>query len=149
MDGLSAVSLAGNLAQFLEYGIRIVRTTREIATSRLGISEEVAEVQLILNDLDATISLIKDPSYLGNDDKRDDETLRELVQSCLSLAPKIESIIQSLQLQRKGTSRPRQAWSAVRKAALTLYKKGEIDQLSNRLFSLRTQISAHMVILIE
>lgn len=149
MDGLSAVSLAGNVAQFLEYGVRLVRTTREIATSTLGISQEVAELELILNDLDATMTLLKGPDNLGNNDHHSDETLRDLVENCHSLIPNITRIIERLQLKKNGGSRPRQAYGAIRKAAQTLYKKGEMDQLSNRLFSLRSQISAHMILLIE
>lgn len=147
MDGLSAVSLAGNVAQFLEYGIRLVTTASDIAKSARGVSSEVSEMEAILSNLNHTLSAVK----TDHADNRHDETLRKLVDNCLELSLQLTSIIRSLQLDSTGSRLPGQTldFKTLRKAAQTLYRKGDMDQLSTRLFSLRSQISAHMIILIE
>ncbi|KAL1870896.1 hypothetical protein Daus18300_004985 [Diaporthe australafricana] len=145
MDGFSAVSLAGNVAQFVEYGIRIIRKTQEIAKSTQGVSKEVEELKTIVDDIDPTLRSIKNRSN-SDDNFDDDDSLQRLVEKCLDLSPKVSDILESLRLKDSHGPRPVQA---LRKAAQTLHKKGEMDQLSTRLFSLRSQISAHLIVLIE
>lgn len=148
MDGLSAIGLASNVAQFLEYGIRIVRTTQEIATSKKGASAEVAALETIIVDVDITLKSIRDPGAIDEGQGRTDETLKRLVQECLDLCPHITRITEKLHL-KKGESRVKQPLESLRLAALTLCKKSEMDQLSERLSNLRAHVSAHLIVLIE
>lgn len=149
MDGLSAVSLAGNVAQFLEYGIRIARTTQEIARSRQGVSKKVAEVKTILGSIEKSMKSVKDPGGFGDGDDQSEETLRVLVQSCVELCPEITRIVECLRLKDNTGATPVQALRILRKAAQTLSQNSELDKLTNRLFNLRSQVSAHLIILIE
>lgn len=112
-------------------------------------SDKVAEVKMILESFEKSMKSVKDSGRFEDVDDQNEETLRVLVQSCLELCPDITRIAENLQLKDNTGAFPSQMLRTLQKAAQTLYQDGKLEQLSKRLCNLRSQVLAHLIVLIE
>ncbi|KUI65502.1 hypothetical protein VM1G_01186 [Cytospora mali] len=145
MEVLAAISLAGNVAQFLGYGISTVRLASQIMRSVTGTSKHLTELEIISTDITATLEAIQKERQSSSGLERD-EVLHELVEQCLDLSREIINLINGLKVKKN--ARPR-IMEGTYKVGLTVYKKKELEHLSGRLFDLRTQVTSHLIVLIE
>lgn len=143
MEALAAVSLASNLAQFLEYAIRAARLAFQItgdtkSGQKEGINDMVQEVRQSMRSLEELNNNNPNPNY--------DDTLQSLVADCLDLATEMNNVLTYLEEKGKGT------WKLVeglQKTGYIIYKGRDLQRLSEQLFKLRSKVSGHLIVLIE
>ncbi|KAL1871076.1 hypothetical protein Daus18300_004821 [Diaporthe australafricana] len=143
MEALAAVSLASNVAQFLEYAIKAARLAFQIAGDakpgqKSDIDETIQEVRQSLHLLEE----IKDqtPGIVH------DGALQSLVANCLDVATEVKGVLDNLGEKGKGT------WKLVeglQKTGYLIYKGKDLQRLSERLFKMRSEVSAHLIVLIK
>lgn len=143
MEALAAVSLAGTVAQFLEYAISAAR----LAFQLVGDAEPGKRRDILETVEDARESL----QILEDKEKHDarsmnDLVLEGLVTKSLKVAVEIKIILDTLEMKGKGTWR---LLEGLNKTAYLIYKGKDLERLSERLFRLRSEVSAHLIILIE
>lgn len=143
MEALAAVSLAGNVAQFLEYAINAARLAFQITGNAKP--EQIRSIQKTIRQVRDSLGLLEETK----DDvakQTENEVLQSLVTDCLKVATEMKTIIDNLEDKGKGT------WEIVeglQKAGYLIYKGKDLQRLSERLFKLRSEVSAHLIVLIE
>lgn len=145
MEALAAVGLASNVAQFLEHGINAVRLASQIMKSATGTSEQAARLNEVASDITGILTAIKTDRWKASDHAKD-EVLDRLVEKCLELSREVIDMTDGLKMQTNG--RPRIIEGAYR-VGLTMYKRKDLEQLSGQLLSMRTQVTSHLIVLIE
>ncbi|KAK5626750.1 hypothetical protein RRF57_002465 [Xylaria bambusicola] len=139
MDGIAAIGLTANILQFVDYGARIVRHATEIYRSDDGKPLENGELEDALIDLEWMGQKLKSNEKHASSANMG---LIKLTEACLALSNELKSILRDLKFKR---TRYRAFWSFVQ--ALRIDRKIlDIRELESRIFKLRDQICAHMII---
>ncbi|KAI0505754.1 hypothetical protein F5B22DRAFT_496145 [Xylaria bambusicola] len=145
MEALAAVALAGNVAQFLEYAIILVTRIPEILNSPNHTFMETNELETIVLDVQQSFCSISISNPKAQDGAASDKTLDGLTKRCLAVSDEIMTITNSLQVNTSGIT----IIQAIEMVSRTLLKSSKLKQLSERLYDLRGQVSAHLIILIR
>lgn len=145
MEALTAVGVASNVVQFLELGISVVRLAFQITGSATGTTKHMTELEVVASDITKTLKAIKSDSHKAGNHPTDD-ILQGLVKRCLKLSEEIIDMINDLKVQHEGRLR---IVEGIYKAGLTIYKRKDLERLSGQLLDLRTQVTSHLIVLIE
>ncbi|KAI3327824.1 hypothetical protein HD806DRAFT_335790 [Xylariaceae sp. AK1471] len=145
MEALAAVALAGNVAQFLEFSITAVSKTAELLRSADGTLKEMAEVKHIVDAVKQSFESIRAPNDMHGNGVGLDKTLKTLTENCLAVSDEIMAIVDGLKLKDPGAG----IMQGAAKVTKSLSKKSKLKELSERLYALRDQVSAHLIILIR
>ncbi|KAK7914010.1 hypothetical protein PG985_011713 [Apiospora marii] len=140
MEALAAVSLAGNILQFVDSTKKLLSTTRQI--SDLGAKEETIELQTLTRDLQSWVKRVTPPDVKEGANLRDEEkSIRSLGAQCNELASQLLDVLAKLQVKRDGGLRHVES---LYKALLTEWKKDEIATLQTRLDRIGNCIQRHL-----
>ncbi|KAL4799962.1 hypothetical protein BDV19DRAFT_354101 [Aspergillus venezuelensis] len=140
MDPLSAIGLASNILQFIEFGTEICVTIHEVATSATGLTQENEHIQMAVKDLSvATDGLAT--SVKGN--SRHEAELTQLAGSCKTLSDELMGILSKLKT-KKGDG----LLGSVRIAWKSTTKKNKIASIKARLADYRAQLIFRLNILL-
>lgn len=114
LDPLTAVSLAGTLIQFVDFGSKLISRTQELCrsvNSSLPVNEELDLVIQTLLKLVAKLQRPQNSDLLAEFDADDYQSLVELCSSCVQVAEVIISKLESLKIK----GRPRK-WRSLQQA---------------------------------
>ncbi|KAM0801408.1 hypothetical protein BDR22DRAFT_170963 [Usnea florida] len=144
MDPLSAISLAGNIAQFLSYATKLVSKGHALYKSSEGALTENLDLEVIANNLTDINSRViqsynRTPSTATNL-FLDHQSLKSIAESCDNVAKQLLDILQKLKVQ--GSHR---TWKSVRQAFKSVWSKAHIDDLRGRMEGYREQMIFHLV----
>ncbi|KAE8375567.1 hypothetical protein BDV26DRAFT_294952 [Aspergillus bertholletiae] len=136
MDPLTIIGLAASIAQFLDIGFRLIQGAKEIHDSTRGISQEVAELQLVVEDIknlnrDLTTSQTEQPL------SKNDLAIRALAEQCDSLADALLTQLRPLSLRPEASYRMVESF----RVSMTHYmRRKEILRLWERLSLVESQL---------
>ncbi|KAF2175805.1 hypothetical protein K469DRAFT_609495 [Zopfia rhizophila CBS 207.26] len=102
MEPLSAVSLTGNILQFIHSTRQLVSTTREIFDA--GRKSEHLELEIITRDLQDLADHITIPTSSATDKDNNKKSLLSLRIKCKSIATELLIVLQRLRL-REGSNK--------------------------------------------
>ncbi|KAK3377282.1 hypothetical protein B0T24DRAFT_666047 [Lasiosphaeria ovina] len=134
-DPLSAISLAGSIIQFVEFGTKLVSNSIEIYNSTSGSIQEHKELEMMAKNLEQQILIIKNtPTAI------EDEAMSEMLDGCKSLSKALQLLLDQIRVapDRRGRIA---SLKASGKAAL---KRNELENLARRLERMRDSICAHL-----
>ncbi|PVH78540.1 hypothetical protein DL98DRAFT_550080 [Cadophora sp. DSE1049] len=148
MDPITALGIAANVAQFLDFGSRLVSLTKEVAGE--GVTVDVAHLSIITSDLvDINISIQRElqPASTNPANKPipEEEALYDLAKQCNEVAMKLIACLQSVTSQ--GNSN--RIWQSVWQALRTIWNKDELDGLARKLVEYREQLSLRILLLLN
>lgn len=143
MEALAAVSLAGNVAQFLEYAI----SAAQLAFQLVGEKNPLGQKD-ILDTVENTRDSLK---LLENKEEIDagvtnDVVLQDLVSKSLKTGAEIKVVLDTLEAKGRGSW---DLWEGLQKTGYLIYKGKDLQRLSERLFKLRSEVSSHLLVLME
>ncbi|KAI0449963.1 hypothetical protein F5B21DRAFT_492597 [Xylaria acuta] len=142
LEALSAIGLAANVIQFLDYAHRILSESQEIFHSASGISAQHADFEAIAVSLSAlSDKLIAPPAPSSIKLPPDEDEIHKVAALSRATAHELISCIQKL---RRSGGRHRR-WASIRQALEGLWNKDRIDQLVRRLRDMRSQLSTHIL----
>jgi hypothetical protein len=117
MDPLSALGLAGNIVQFIDFGSKLVCKGRQIYKSSDGALEQHVDLEATTNDL-VLLSAQIEPSKYRNQESdhqlKEEAVLLKLTTACNDVALTLLTTLNSI----KVTGRHRR-WKSVRQALKT------------------------------
>ncbi|CAI6238481.1 unnamed protein product [Periconia digitata] len=152
VDPFSALSLAGNVVQFLDFSQKLLSKGREIYKSAEGAPTTHVELEVIYNDLwdvsnklaarappspsSSTDTLISfQPSIV-------DDQIWQLATSCQSVAQELLSIVRQMKVDPDSKHRK---WKSFRQAMKGLGKSSRIEELQQRLKAFREELTVKLV----
>ncbi|KAF2497243.1 hypothetical protein BU16DRAFT_538344 [Lophium mytilinum] len=136
VDAFAAIGLAANIAQFIEYIVKLTSESRAIYASSSGASDNSDSILSITQDLNRFVSGL----VVHGSTSPSDPAVVSLAQSCQDEAGKLITLLNGL----RGTGKSRK-WESFRQAVKTLGKKEKIGEMQRRLDSYRGLLTIHLV----
>ena len=131
LEGLAAVSLAGNILQFVTAAKHFLSTTREVLDS--GAKAAHRELEVIAKDWKSRIDLLGTPTERRND------SLEGLAVQCKETADSLLAILAKLRLDED-----RDKWKSFLQALRSQWHESEIEALRQRLNTIGQAVRARI-----
>ena len=161
--------MASGIVQFADCGIRWALSAKELYTGGTGILKENSELEKVIESLRFVVNRLKKDDRLQGDD-----TLDALVAACSPLSDELSAILNTLKVEERKADleskealkaeerrhghlgsgdflsakrveeRKRSRRESFKKALMSLWKRGRIQEISRRLEMIRDQIYAHV-----
>jgi hypothetical protein len=146
LDPFTALALAGNIVQFVDFSSKLFNATREISGSVSGSTSDNVELSHIANHLQGVCDQLMTPTlridpYTGLPHP-EETALRDLAHNCKATGDELQRALQTLRTKLKGNNR---RWESFRVALLTIWKKRDIDAMCKRLESYKSSLALHLV----
>lgn len=134
IDPFTALSLAGNVVQFVQLGCKLTAEAHDVYNSASGASEENMEVETVITRLLGTVRELED--YLESVDRttsrgsasKSSKRLIEIAKACKMIAVDILDRLEAI--KKRG---PPSVWGSIRQAIKIMWTKEELDALMRRL----------------
>ncbi|CZR66458.1 uncharacterized protein PAC_16359 [Phialocephala subalpina] len=153
MDPFTALSLAGNVIQFVEFGTKLLAGTYELYKSNTGHLGTNAELYLVTCDLDDAIARFSQPrstvpsSGLARVEPIDGrESLEAICRGASKVAQDLKERLESIRVRGPGRYR---VWDSFAHAVKCAWSADEIDNLTKRLSGFRDAITTRILVLIR
>ncbi|KAJ4335569.1 hypothetical protein N0V95_008865 [Ascochyta clinopodiicola] len=138
MEGLAAVSLAGNILQFIHCTRGILRTSREILAS--GTKAGYLDLEIVTKDLRSRADGIPAPQLTDREIKaQDKDSLEVLSLQCKKVADELLTVLARLKLDQEKTK-----WTSFVQALQTQWHDSEIEALRDRLTAIGKAVDARL-----
>jgi hypothetical protein len=143
MESLAAVSLAGNVVNFLEFGLDIVSKAKEMRRTHNGALAGHNDLEIATRDL-LLIQTQMEPCLSANSvasgPGQTDIDLVKLLESSNALA---RSLLERLNVAKSIGGLRR--WKSIRQALKSVSSKQEIDDMAHRLSDFRSQFQTRIL----
>ena len=138
IEALAAVSLAGNVVQFVEFSCRLFDQAATIYHSRTGSTRGAQDIETLTQQLQTLCANLahSNNSFHHPDPTRqpDPDSLRILAKDCEAAANELLSELYNLKAKD-----PNSKWSSFRAALAVSWKENRVDALQKKLDSYRSQ----------
>ncbi|CZR56297.1 uncharacterized protein PAC_06185 [Phialocephala subalpina] len=147
LDPLTAISLAGNVMQFLDFSGKVIVKAKELGISTHGATQGVNTLEIVTRDLLSLTQRLKDDlrsaslSDTGRGLVREEETLKELCDGCILLSKKMIERLERLK-PASGAGRRK----TLKLAAMTVWSQNELDELADQLDAYRSQLELRVLL---
>ena len=140
LDPFSALGLANNVVQFVDFGSKLFSGAAELYRSVDGALAVNAELEIIFEDLSNMSSELGTASFYEMQDMSADvKNLIKLARSCKKLADELLSTLGKLKVPHG-----RRKWNSVRQALASAWREKEIRAYTERLINFRSQMTIHL-----
>ena len=137
IDPITALGIAGNVVQFIDFGLKATSKAREIHRNNEGKTAENTDLELISKDLVALSAQL----YASVGSSTETEALEELCGRCAKTAGELLSALQSFTVAGKKTK-----CKSTRKALKTIWGRERVEELKNRLLGFREELKLHFLV---
>jgi hypothetical protein len=153
MDPLSALQIVCATLQFVDFGVEIITTAREVYKSESGISARYAELQDRAERLTSITSTFSDP--ILTDNSKVDAGMKEIVCECKEVEIQLRTLLIDLKLvdatssDRKLVGQAVRVFRSVVKSSKTLAKASKITELAEKMAVLRTEVHSYILYMLK
>jgi hypothetical protein len=140
MEALAALSVAGNVVQFIQFASEVVTETRETYRSADDTSAQHLDLEAVAEDLQKLVSPLQ-ASAQASTGAAGGLKFKKLLKSCNEAADELHSAIQELKVK----DGPHRKWRSFGKALISVWKRENISSFQKRVSLLRDQIQFHIV----
>ena len=142
LDPLSALGVAGNIVQFVDFSCKIVSKTFEIYDSADGSTVENQELEAVTKNLLYLSKKIKSSSQNngGQAATHEEHDIQDLCIRCEEISSELLMAPEELKIKRPCTK-----WRSFRQALNSVWSKSRIKGLSKRLEAIRRQIDTNLM----
>ncbi|KAH7092091.1 hypothetical protein FB567DRAFT_576556 [Paraphoma chrysanthemicola] len=145
LDPLTAMGVAGNVVQFVDFACTVVSKTRKIYRTGVGLSEDHLTLKIIGEDLVHISQRLGQPlaplSSPSNQLSDAEEALEKINKACAEEADKL--LVALNRLKRTGSDK---YWNSFKAALRTIWNQDEIDGMVKRLENFRNALDTHILI---
>ncbi|KAG0652892.1 hypothetical protein D0Z07_0177 [Hyphodiscus hymeniophilus] len=146
MDALTALSLAGTIVQFVDFGRKILGDYQHFYDSASGALPVNEELELITRELFDVVIKLGRPLHHGNvapssEQLAEYQALQKLCASCREVADELLAVLNGIKVKGR-----RQAWNSFREAIKAAWTRKEVQALSGRLDAFWKAIETHIML---
>jgi hypothetical protein len=144
MDPLSALSLAGNVVQLVQFGTQIISKFREIHKSTSGATIENWDFENVCRDFQYLNSKLKHSLRGGQPGclTEDEHALYIVCEQCMAISDELVTRLNKLKVQGQG----QRGWRSFQQALKSVWGKKELDVLAERLSTYRSKMDLHLLL---
>ncbi|KAM0794758.1 hypothetical protein BDR22DRAFT_676431 [Usnea florida] len=144
LESLAALSLAGNVVQFIDFGCRLLSKSRELYRSSDGALAENVEIENIASSLTALSKGLTPGSSQTQSESIDYENLRSLAEDCKSIATELLQALRKLKVKD-----PQTKLQCFRTALKRIWRSEKIENISKRLDRSGSRLTTCMVNILQ
>lgn len=145
LDPFSALGLASNVVQFVDFGTKLFAGAAELYHSVDGTLAVNAQLETITKDLSSMSAELGTANFYGTQPvSADVKNLMELALSCKQLADEVLMVLTKLKVP-KGHRK----WKSIRQALVGAWKEKEIRAYMGKLDRFRSQMTAHLIAILR
>ena len=147
MDPLRALSIAGNIVQFVEFGSKLLSQTQELYLSSRGLLAADHELHLVTSDLRALILKLRndasppEPGGLQHDAEEISSDFGEVCDEAIALAGDILTRLDGMKVTGK-----HRAWKSLKQAIMASWSQRETENLTQRLSKLKEALETRVLL---
>jgi hypothetical protein len=144
MDPLTAISFAGTVVQFVDFGTKIVKSSREIYKSISGSLPANEELDLVLTDLSLMVEKLRHPPpSIGTSakDAEDQKALVTLCDACLVIARDLQKGLNDLKVSGK-----HRKLESLKQGLRSAWTEGKRRELVERLELLKDEMTTNILV---
>jgi hypothetical protein len=148
MDALAVTSLAGTIAQLVDFGCKVTSSSIQIYRSADGSAVSETELKKVAEDMKRLLINVDDQfkqreNNMGNKpDLSEDEVVEQsLARECVLVIKGLNTALEKVMRSGK-TSK----WRSFRQALLSVWHKEQIDGIEKRLCRFREQLTFRLVL---
>ena len=141
LDPFTAIGLAGNIVQFVDYTSKLISSTYEIYKSGTGSSANHVYLKGVAERLLELGIAIEQPKLTRT--TTHEKALHELREECIQDTRTLLGLIEALNAKKDSK------WSSFRKALRCILEKEEMDRLEGRLKDHRNEIATQLVAMLR
>lgn len=147
LDPFSALSIAAAVAQFLDFGSKLIAGSIELYRSAEGVLPGILTLETITDDLkELSRDLSAKTGAVGGAKlSKNEMAIQSLANACVDLGFELEGVLQRTKLQ-KGSMR---SWESFRRSFHIILRKSKIIDLEERLGKLQGQLQIRLVSLLR
>jgi len=143
VDSLTALSVAGTIVQFVDFGTKLISRSKELYQSVDGALGVNKELEKIIEDLSKLLVKLQRPVRLkntssGND--RDDDALESLCTACRNVAEMLKRL-EGLKVDGKNGR-----WKCFGKALKSAWSRHELETLRRRLLAFENALRTRVLV---
>ena len=135
LEGLAVLSLASNIAQLVDFSIKIGELTNSFRRNCGQLPKDLQRVEDLVSDIVPIAERLQDASQTSTDVLLQDQTLVSLLSRCISEAQDFKNLLDSF----KTSSHT--GWSSFMSALKTTRKAGKIDKIEKALESYKVALT--------
>lgn len=135
MDPFTAIGLAGNLVQFVDFAWKLVTETRDIAISMSGSSGNTRLLTTIVADFESSNAAIESIAT-------DDEGLKNIIKQCRAVSERLLKGLERLKLEPR-----RSQWASFTVALKGVWMKKDIEELFESISRLRQRVLERLALI--
>jgi hypothetical protein len=139
MEALVALSLAGNVVQFVQFASQVLSEAGERYKSAINATAGHLDLESVIEDLRKLLVPLQ-TSTLATEGPAAGE-FKRLLGSCTDVAKELYDALQELRVK----DGPHPKWRSISKALLSVWKKEKLSSFEQRLCLLRDEIQFHIV----
>ena len=141
LEGIAALSFAGNIIQFIDTGVRLFSKSRKLYKSHNGVLLESTELEIIATSIKELSEQLTTSPPSQHQRSLENSGLRLLAQSCNNVAEELLSALEKLKI--RGSERRK--WQSFRVALSAIWKSEDIEDMAKRLDLLSKQLTTEMI----
>ena len=167
MDPLSALSVAGNIIQFVDFSSKLIAKSHKLYSSADGALVENLELEAIADSMSGLNSKVRDtlvatsavysPVFLDGRQiernptreeqrmvratRENEKSIHFVCEQCANVSGELLEALERLKV--RGTNRK---WASFRQALQSVWNEGKIEKLAERLQKLRAQFDTSILI---
>ncbi|KAH8790555.1 hypothetical protein F5882DRAFT_353638 [Hyaloscypha sp. PMI_1271] len=148
LDPITALSLASNVIQFVDFGSKLLSKTRELHKSTTGALSENIELETITSDLKVLNSRLQLPQLSqvsGNGLDESEKALVALSVKCTEIADELLGALDQL----KAGDDLNKKWGSFRLALKNIRRRDKIESIASRLEAFRQELESHILVSIR
>jgi hypothetical protein len=149
MDPLSALSVAGTIVQFVEFGNGLLNNGYGLYKSSSGALAVNQELELITADLQSVLSKLGNPVIatglpgpISEDEHKDQLSFKDVCDGAASIAKELLERLETLKLRGKKYRK----FESLQKALQNLWSKEEVIGIKNRLDAFRQALNTRILL---
>jgi hypothetical protein len=147
LDPLSALSLAANIAQFTDFGIRLVKEIKRLNSHDTGYSSNL-HYQNIASDLADNISRVQRamlvPASTPPRSKAEIAKLKRLAQDCTNAATELSNVLKKLERTENAGK-----FANFRLALNNVWSQGHIEEMTKKLFKVKEEAEFEVLLVVR
>jgi hypothetical protein len=148
IDPLSALGLAANIIQFIEFGSKLVSKSVQQYNSVAGSAADKQDVELVTRHVHTLAEDIIGTTTAKGTLSRNEDALKQLAQSCARAASELIVILESLKLGKDVRGGKRMVQS-LRQALRSMGQESRIDAFGHKLDDFRSELTLNLVMLTQ
>jgi hypothetical protein len=143
MDPLTALSVAGTIIQFVDFGSKLLSSGIELYKSVQGTLKVHEELELVTSDLNSVIIKFRQRSRsplgeidrpLTTDNQHQEDSFHTICDEAARIANELLTRLQKLKVKANGKLR---SWESLKAAVKAAWSQDEIASLTRRLSTLK------------